>query len=107
MARVAPSAEKTGFLRVVALCRMGNGTFERPHEQNSVASLAREASETFGIGFGQFQRLAKGTLERLKQMGLLWPDMAPSAERRGFLPGRSNMLWLETCGHCQNGWPPH
>ena len=39
-----------------------------------MASLAREASEKPGRGFGQFRRLANGTLERLKKMGIPWPD---------------------------------
>ena len=39
-----------------------------------MASLAREASERPGRGFGQFRRLANGTLERLKKMGIPWPD---------------------------------
>ena len=59
MARLAPSAERRRFLRVVALCRMGSGTFERPHEQHSVASLAREASERRGRGFGAVSTAGK------------------------------------------------
>ena len=39
-----------------------------------MALLAREASERRGRGFGQFRRLANGSLERFKKMGMLWPD---------------------------------
>ena len=67
----------------VAFCELwhreglANSTVERPEEQNAVASLAREASERPGRGFGQFRRLANGTLERLKKMGVPWPDWLP------------------------------
>ena len=65
-------------------------------------------AEMFGRHTETSVALDKAMVPHLcRESRMAWFHWFLHAAERLVLPGKNKMLWLETCGHCQNAWPPH